>query len=213
MRAGTLQRPFPDTQHALTPLVLQSETKSTRTLNISLAEGYLEYVPKTRFCELILDGIYYGVFNLTERVRTGEGRLNIKSPGESGDKLTGGYIICVDRNDEQLTHASKYHPTNSAGEVFTEKIIWVQYSDPSWDEITEEQRAYIDGRFDAFEDALASDDFMDPEQGYRQYVDVTSFIDYQLSTEIANNIYGYRLSTYLYKYRDSVDPRFKMTSR
>jgi len=41
------------------------------TLTFSLAEGYFEYVPKTRFCELILDGIYYGVHSLTERVRRG----------------------------------------------------------------------------------------------------------------------------------------------
>lgn len=181
------------------------------TLSLSLAVGYLEYVPKTRFCELILDGIYYGVHSLTERVRIGGGRLDIKNPGQSGDKLTGGYIVCIDRNDEPLTHASKYHPTNSAGEVFTDKTIWMQYTDPSCDDITEEQRAYIDGRFDDFEDALASDDFMDADRGYRQHIDVSSFIDYQLSTEIANNIDGYRLSTYLYKHRDSVDPRFKMT--
>ncbi|MEE3391555.1 MAG: CotH kinase family protein, partial [Candidatus Cryptobacteroides sp.] len=181
------------------------------TLSLSLAEGYLEYVPKARFCELILDGIYYGVHSLTERVRIGGGRLDIKNPGQSGDKLTGGYIVCIDRNDEPLTHASKYHPTNSAGEVFTDKTIWMQYTDPSCDDITEEQRAYIDSRFDDFEDALASDDFMDADRGYRQHIDVSSFIDYQLSTEIANNIDGYRLSTYLYKHRDSVDPRFKMT--
>ena len=181
------------------------------TLSLSLAQGYLDYVPQTRFCELILDGIYYGVHSLTERVRTGSGRLNIKSPGDEGDALTGGYIICVDRNDEPLTHASQYHPTNSAGDIFTDKTIWVQYTDPSWDEITEAQRAYIDSRFDAFEDALASPQFMDADKGYRQHIDVTSFIDYQLSTEIANNIDGYRLSTYLYKHRDSVDPRFKMT--
>ena len=181
------------------------------TLSLSLAEGYFEYVPKTRFCELILDGIYYGVHALTERVRTGAERLNINSPGDEGDKLTGGYIICIDRNDEPLVHASKYHPTNSAGEVFTDKTIWMQYTDPSWEDITEAQRAYIDSRFDAFEDALASDDFMDADNGYRQHIDVTSFIDYELTTEIANNIDGYRLSTFLYKYRDSVDPRFKMT--
>lgn len=181
------------------------------TLSFSLAEGYLEYVPKTRFCEMILDGTYYGVFCLTEMVRRGDERLDIKKPGDNGDKLTGGYIIVVDRNDEPMVHESKYHPTNSDGEVFTAQTIYVQYKDPAWDEITEDQRAYIDGRFDAMEDALASDDYQDATVGYRQYIDVTSFIDYQLSTEIANNIDGYRLSTYLYKYRDSVDPRFKMS--
>lgn len=180
-------------------------------LSLALAQGYMEYVPKARFCELILDGIYYGVYSLTEKVTRGDDRLDIKKAGEDGDELTGGYIICIDRNDEPLTHASKYHPTNSSGEVFADKTVWVQHKEPAYDEITEEQLAYIDGRFDAFEDALAGDNFMDADEGYRKHIDVTSFIDYQLATEIANNIDGYRLSTYLYKHRDSVDPRLKMT--
>ncbi len=180
-------------------------------LSFALADGYMEFVPKARFCELILDGIYYGVHSLTEKVTRGNDRLDIKKAGNAGDKLTGGYILCVDRNNEPLTHASKHHPTNTAGEVFTDKTIWVQYKEPEYEEITEAQQAYIDGRFDAFEDALAADNFMDKDEGYRKYIDVTSFIDYQLATEISNNIDGYRLSTFLYKHRDSVDPRFKMT--
>lgn len=180
------------------------------TLSMTLAEGYLEYVPKTRFCEVILNGIYYGVHSLTERVRRGSDRLDIKKPGNNGDELTGGYILCVDRNDEPQVHESQYHPTNSAGEVFPQ-TIYIQYTDPSCDELTENQRNYINTRFDAFEDALASDHFTDEAEGYRKHIDVKSFIDYQLSTEISNNIDGYRLSTYLYKYRDSVDPRFKMS--
>ena len=180
-------------------------------LTLALAQGYMEYVPQARFCELILDGIYYGVYSLTEKVTRGDERLDIKKAGGDGDKLTGSYILCIDRNDEPKTHASKYHPTNSAGEVFTDKTIWVQHKEPEPDEITDEQLAYIDGRFDAFEDALAGDRFKDDNEGYRQHIDVASFIDYQLATEIANNIDGYRLSTYLYKHRDSVDPRFKMT--
>lgn len=180
-------------------------------LSLALADGLMEYVPKSRFCELIVDGIYYGVHCLTEKIARGDDRLNIKKAGDDGDKLTGGYIICIDRNDEPLTHASKYHPTNSAGEVFADKTIWMQYKEPSCEDITEAQRAYIDGRFDAFEDALASENYTDADEGYRKHIDVTSFIDYQLATEIANNIDGYRLSTYLYKHRDSVDPRFKMT--
>lgn len=181
------------------------------TLSLSLARGYTEFVPETRFCELVMDGVYYGVHSLVEKVRRGDARLDIKKPGDSGDALTGGYVICMDRDDEAFVHKSKYHPVDAAGEPFTGKSVWMQYTDPDCDDITAAQRAYIDGRFDAFEDALASDGFRDPEEGYRKYIDVTSFIDYQLATEISNNIDGYRLSTYLYKYRDSVDPRFKMS--
>ena len=181
------------------------------TLTLTLARGYTEFVPQTRFCELILDGTYYGVHSLMEKVRRGDDRLKIKKPGDSGDALTGGYIVCIDRNDEPFVHASKYLPVDTSGKPFNGKTVWMQYTDPDCDDITDAQRAYIDGFFDAFEDALASDNYKDPEKGYRKYIDVTSFIDYQLATEISDNIDGYRLSTYLYKYRDSVDPRFKMS--
>lgn len=181
------------------------------TLSLSLARGYSEFVPETRFCELVLDGIYYGVHTLGEKVRRGDARLDIQKPGDSGDALTGGYIVCVDRDDEAFVHESKYPPVSADGAFLSGRSVWMQYTDPDCDDITEAQRAYIDAQFDAFEDALASDSFKDPETGYRKYIDVTSFIDYQLATEISGNIDGYRLSTYLYKYRDSVDPRFKMT--
>ncbi len=181
------------------------------TLSLSLARGYTEFVPETRFCELVLDGIYYGVHSLVEKVRRGDARLNIKKPGDDGDALTGGYIICLDRDDEAFVHVSKYPPVNADGAFATGSSVYVQYTDPDCEDITEAQRAYIDGRFDAFEDALASDDYRDAEKGYRKYIDVSSFIDYQLATEISYNSDGYRLSTYLYKYRDSIDPRFKMT--
>ena len=75
--------------------------------------------------------------------------------------------------------------------------------------MTQEQLDYIHKRIDAMEDALASPQFADPENGYRQYLDPSSFIDQQLSQEISGNVDGYRLSTNIYKHRDSQDPRFK----
>ena len=192
-------------------------------LTFSLAQGYSEFVPKVRLCEVIIDGLYYGVFQLSEKVSRGDDRLNIKKPGDSGDELTGGYVIEKDRDDEPIYHTSKYQPTNSDGEelyvstdsegniVETHPPVFIQYKEPDCEDITEAQRAWIDKRFDDFEDALAADNFKDPENGYRRYVDVASFVDYQIATEVSSNIDGYRLSCFLYKYRDSVDPRFKMT--
>ena len=53
------------------------------TLSLSLARGYMEFVPETRFCELVLDGIYYGVHSLVEKVRRGDGRLRRRpAPGQ-----------------------------------------------------------------------------------------------------------------------------------
>lgn len=178
-------------------------------LAFTLARPYFDYVPNGKFCELILDGIYYGVFTFSERVREGEKRINIGDPGDSGDALTGGYHLEIDRPDEAV-YQSKYHPKANGKEIMN-KYISFQYKSPEIDDLTEAQKNYIHGHIDAFEKALASDNFKDPETGYRKYIDVTSFIDYMLSTEFSHNNDGYRLSTNLYKKRDSVDPLFKMS--
>jgi spore coat protein CotH len=89
--------------------------------------------------------------------------------------------------------------------------ICAKYHFPEYEEISSEQMAYIKQRFDELEDVLNSDGFADKENGYSKYIDVENFINYQLMTEFCQNPDGYRLSTYIYKRRDSVDPRFKIT--
>lgn len=50
--------------------------------------------------EMIMDGTYYGVFILSERVRKARTASDLPDPGDSGDALTGGYHLEVDRDDE-----------------------------------------------------------------------------------------------------------------
>lgn len=174
----------------------------------TLARPFFEYVPTGKYCEMIMDGTYYGVFILSERVRKGKNRLDLPDPGDSGDALTGGYHLEVDRDDEPVYY-SKHSPVDSKGSPIRNKKISFQYKNMDQDEFSKAQLDYIHGYIDAFEDNLASADYKNPETGYRKYIDVTSFIDYMLSTEFCHNVDGYRLSTNLYKYRDSKDPRFK----
>ena len=44
---------------------------------------------------------------------------------------------------------------------------------------------------------LSSENFDDPESGYRSLIDIDSFIDFFIMNEITKNIDGYRLSTYI----------------
>ena len=60
------------------------------------------------------------------------------------------------------------------------------------------------------EDVLHSHLYSDAGDPYAEYIDVQSFIDYQLAQEFAHNVDGYRLSCKLYKQRDSIDTRFKL---
>lgn len=181
-------------------------------LAFEVARPWMEYTPQGRLCELFLDGTYYGVFILTELVTQGKHRLNLPDPGEEDDELTGGYIVEVGNNgSDSITHISKYHPIRGDGlETYYDREIEFLYKFPDAEDLTDAQREYINGAIDLMEDVFASKNYKDPVEGYRKYIDVQSFMDYQLVNEFAHNVDGYRLSTKLYKRRDSEDMRFKM---
>ena len=177
-------------------------------LAFEVSRPWMEYTPQGRYCELILDGIYYGVYILTEVVSDGKHRLDLPDPGDSGDDLTGGYILEVDRA-EGVTYVSRYHPVSNNGTPFNNRYIYFQYKSPDYEELSSEQVQYIKGRIDQMENALWS---YRPsgQETYKDYLDVTNFIDYQLAEELGHNVDAYRLSGKFFKRRDSEDPRFKM---
>ena len=177
-------------------------------LAFEFSRPWMEYTPQGRFCELILDGTYYGVYILTEVVSKGKHRLNLPDPGETGDDLTGGYIMEIDRADE-VTHVSKYHPVSNTGSPYNNQYIYFQYKSPDYDELTAEQVSYINGRIDEME-RLLWNYRPNGTAAYADYLDVTNFIDYQIAMELGHNVDAYRLSGKFFKRRDSEDPRFKM---
>ena len=179
------------------------------TLAFEISRPWMEYVPKCQFCEVFLDGTYYGVFIMSEVVSKGKHRTNLDDPGNEGDELTGGYIMEVDRTDE-VTYTSKYSPVDSNGVVYDTKHIYFQYKSPDYEDLTQDQINYINNQIDQMEDALAADNYCNPLTGYRKYLDETNFIDYQLAMEIGHNVDAYRLSGKFFKRRDSEDKRFKM---
>jgi len=178
-------------------------------LAYEIARPWMEYTPQGRYCELYLDGTYYGVYILVEVVSKGKHRLNLDDPGDEGDALTGGYIMEVNRTDGEVTYTSKYHPVSNTGSSYRNQYIHIQYKSPDYEELTPDQVSYITGRIDQMETALWN---YRPTAtpSYQEYIDVQNFIDYQLSQELAHNVDAYRLSGKFFKRRDSADPRFKM---
>ena len=77
------------------------------------------------------------------------------------------------------------------------------YVDPKEEEITAPQAAWIKGYLDDFEAALYGANFADPVLGYAPYIDRGSFIDHHILVEVTKNIDGFRLSTFMYKDRNS----------
>ena len=179
-------------------------------LVFDLSRGYFEYTPQTRYCEVVLEGVYQGIYIIAARARKGDYRLQLPKPGTSGDALTGGYLLDIDRNDDPGFY-SGYKARNKEGQEVIGSYVYYQYEYPNGDDILPVQEKYIENAIRRFEDVMNSDNYTDPVNGYRAYIDSTSAIDYILTEELTHNVDGYRLSTPIYKYNDNRDPRLKFS--
>lgn len=169
------------------------------------------YAPRTRYCEVVINNQYQGIYVLIEKIKRDNNRVDISKlePTENtGDDVTGGYIIKLDKTTGSSNGGwvSLYTPPGRSGS----QMINFLYDYPKVDEITAQQKTYIQQFMANFEGTLAGTLFNDPVQGYTRYIDVDSFIDFLIINEVSKNVDGYRLSTYLHKDKDSEGGKLKM---
>lgn len=161
------------------------------------------WTPRTKLCELVLNGEYMGVYVFMERIKQNPGRVNIDPllPNDTlNNELTGGYIIKVDKTTAGGVIAwDSPYPAQAPSNV----TIGLQLHDPSLDQLHPSQLNYIQTFFTDWEDALVDSTFADPVLGYRRFIDVPSFIDFFLMNEVSKNVDGYRISSFFYKERFS----------
>lgn len=163
-------------------------------ITFKLARDMGRYASRTRACEVVLNGDYQGVYMLMEKIKRDKNRVDIATlnPDEiSGDDLTGGYILRIDKWD------NNDYPSWWVGS------IEFQYFDPSGDELVVQQRNYIRNFIAQVHTSVTSSQFTNPQTGYRKYIDVDACVDFMLMNELAKNVDGFRFSTYMYKDKDS----------
>jgi hypothetical protein len=177
-----------------------------------LSNNIGRYAAKTVFVELELDGVYMGLYVLMEKLKRDANRINIKKldiTDNDSSKITGGYILKIDKTaGNGNTTQVNYTNINSFPSLYDVNGVLTQntktrflYDYPRDKVITNAQQKYISEYVQNFEKALASFDFKSDTEGYKKYIDVPSFIDFFLLTELMQNHDGYRLSTYLQKER------------
>ncbi len=178
-------------------------------LSYEMAGWMGHYASRHRYCEVLINGQYQGVYVFLEKIKRDDDRVDIAklTPADtSGDDLTGGYLLKIDKTTGSSGPGfnSAYPPPNNGPQPS------VQFEYPDYAEILPVQAAYIQSYFDSMEQALHGPGFMDPLLGYRNYIDVNSFVDYFLINEFSKNVDGYRISTYFYKPKDSDGRLLKM---
>jgi hypothetical protein len=163
-----------------------------------------------KFVEVLINGQYQGVYLLMEKIKQGKNRVPIDKlhvTDNSGDNLTGGYILKLDKNTGSASNAifsSNYATPNTN---FKPPFL-IDY--PKNDSLTSSQFNYIKTFVGDFEMSLAEENPLDPAAKYRRLIDIPSFVDYFIVNELSKNVDAYRLSTFFYKERDSKGGKIKM---
>ncbi|MCH8903959.1 MAG: CotH kinase family protein, partial [Bacteroidetes bacterium] len=176
-------------------------------LTYKLSNDMGRYASRTQLCEVVLNGSYQGVYVFMEKIKRDAGRVNIAmltNIDTTGDQLTGGYIIKVDKytGGGGGGWTSPHLPYNGAWQTLN-----YQFHYPKDDTIMPIQEYYIEKIITDWEDVMATSSYGDPVTGYSKYIDVGSFVDHLILNEIGRNVDGYRISSFLYKDRDSIDAK------
>ncbi|MEO6820427.1 MAG: CotH kinase family protein [Ginsengibacter sp.] len=158
----------------------------------------MEYSPKTRFVEIYLNKEYLGIYDLSENIKKADKRVNIaklstKPEDQAEPAITGGYLVEVTPFD-RIESDEKYVTTDSG--------VSVVFKYPKSKNITNAQIDWFGQYINKVETVLYGENFKDPVNGYRKYIDVPSFINWYLVNDFAKNgDANFYASVYMYKDR------------
>lgn len=171
------------------------------TLAYSLFQNMGHYATRHKYCEVVINGTYQGVYIWMESIKRDNNRVDIAKldPDENtGNDLTGGYILKNDLWNENDSWQLNYSPIDHP-----ELDVRLVYHYPKPEDISAQQQAYIQSFINDFETALYSPNFTSLTDGYRKYMDTNSFIDYFIINELSRNNDGFKKSSYFHKDKDS----------
>ena len=148
-----------------------------------------QYAANLKYCEVVLNGDYIGLYALSEKIKRDGDRVNIAKLSDdenSFPEISGGYLMQTDRVSDE-NPAAWY----SNGAVYI-------HEKPNSDDITSQQSSYIESVFRSLDNNANNANIT---SGYPSIIDIPSFVDYMLMAEIASNADAYALSTYYHKDR------------
>lgn len=160
-------------------------------------EAGMDYTPQAAWTDLYLNGEYQGIYQISEKVEAGSGRVDIADQEAGQGDLTGGYLFLMEDASRYETAVSKFTTRGQQTMVIKSP------------EIADEARIeYLSGLVQQFENAIVSPDGTDPETGkdFTELIDLDSFAKKYLVEEIAKNSDAVTNSQYFYKQPDAVSP-------
>lgn len=197
------------------------ETRLRNYLTMQLAQQIgLEFTPQAEFVDLYVDGKYFGLYLLGEKVEVAPNRVALRNLEEENEAensadylkenpyasetmrgvrakspadITGGYLVEFDLPERWDEEASGFVTKRGQHAV----IQAPKYA-------TVPEVSYIMGIFQKLEDELAKEP---ADDGYEAYIDMESFAKKYLIEEISKNYDANKSSQFFYKHDDSISNR------
>jgi hypothetical protein len=154
----------------------------------------MPYTSPAEPVDVFLNGDYKGCYQLSDQIEVRENRVDVeemKKSDVSGANLTGGYLIEIDA----------YYESEPKTFISRNYSMPVTIKSPDSDDIVSEQENYIADYFNKFVDAVFADNYTDPQNGFRKYMDVETFLRHFLVGEYSGNTDTY-WSVYMSKKRN-----------
>lgn len=140
----------------------------------------MKFCPAARFVDVYLNGDYRGTYQISDQVQVHKKRIEVSE--ENGWLLE---VVNENSKEDPLITTTRY------GIMYTIK-------NPKDEQLTLGKRIAVGQWLRSFEEAVASDQFMDPQRGWRAFVDENDLINWYVGAEITGNIDAL-YSIYMYK--------------
>jgi len=156
-----------------------------------------EYASRTVYCEVIISGEYKGLYLLQEKIKPDDNRVDIvklEPAVTTYPDLTGGYITKADKTtgDDPVAW-TLYSWTNTPVNYIHE------WPEPYY--VNQYQNSYIRSVFLDLT-SKAQDKNYSLTDGVPSIIDIPSFIDYMIISELSSNADAYMFSTFFHKDRN-----------
>ncbi|MEY8386147.1 CotH kinase family protein [Oscillospiraceae bacterium 38-13] len=161
-------------------------------MNLS-AEVMGTWVPDTRFCEVLLDGEYQGVYLLMETIDVDENRLDLREYTPGDPVLS--YLVRI----EQHTALEKELDNFSLYSYRMEPLRHLELLYPGIRNQTQQVKHYVQADYSNAERILYSTEMLSGADIWQQELDVDSFVNYYILMEFFGINDAFQNSTYFYR--------------
>jgi len=156
-----------------------------------------EYSSRTVYCELIINNAYKGLYVLQEKIKADDNRVNVINISTTDNYMpgvSGGYITKADKptGGDPVPWGINSRSNSSVGYI---------HDLPKPENVTPQQNDYIHNQFLALE-AEAYNGNISVANGFSSVIDIPSFVDFILISELASNADAYMYSTFFHKDRN-----------